>query len=749
MNFRDWLHLVSDGMYTSQSVCWRELIQNAVDACRMGATQKPEIHIQAEGHRLTVSDNGIGLTLEEQVEHYWKPHGSTKRHMTPADRLAQQVIGRFGIGAYSSFRVAQRVTLVSKSKHPGEKHPVGTSFAIDQPVTKGLDNLNIERKILSEKEANRLWSGAPHGAVVIIDFWEPVDPQQVHEWILKNCDRIAEPIFFNGEKVRYPDPGAPNLDEAETHTLPLAEENVPLTGLTARLAFSQEDNSVWLELLSLTGPIEGAGLCKGFVKLNLDPSAKREGLRIHKHGFPFATIDSPKSSTSLKKYECLPLEGTLDLPILEPSANRDGPDENGLAITAVVTSAVSRLIVSELATVGGEVLRNANPVHTFLWNICYDFKVPGEKVAGLEFLCDTLDNCTIQVINDTGEEDLVPLREIKNSSRDSPVFFVKKSDNAQTKTVAEHLARQGHCLVVKLSEPHYWNGWNQETYLKERCSAEALSHGAKIVREIEDEELGAWVEFRPIFARAIHQVMGDTISNIILSEIHPLETLILIPPDPSVIYLNFSNPKVAALPNERPVGSALNTIIRAWAYGPAGAERIEQELIKSGALSIVQEIRKLANVGPRFQPTQNDRFLKLPKGENVFSYAVRIPDVLCMDPAGAQSYFNANGDLHKDLAPDFQWVNDSFRLIAKGTSNWIVFSITTNFEISRDEKIHGQEPFPFRLKTFTDAFETLHSFVTFPDWLGEKFEAMILPEGSEASSPIRLEMSVLYKHGSD
>ena len=130
------LHLMVHSVYSDKSVFLRELIANAADACErlryeaiadpslLGDDAKPRITValDAENKTLAVEDNGIGMSREEMIEAL----GTIARSGTKAflERLeaAQKegegegnaLIGRFGVGFYSAFMVAERVDVISR-----------------------------------------------------------------------------------------------------------------------------------------------------------------------------------------------------------------------------------------------------------------------------------------------------------------------------------------------------------------------------------------------------------------------------------------------------------------------------------------------------------------------------------------------------------------------------------------------------------------------------------------------------------
>ncbi len=127
------LHLMVHSVYSDKDVFLRELISNAADACEklryeaisspalLGNDPKPRITllIDAENRRLTVEDNGIGMSRDEMIEAL----GTIARSGTKAfmDRIqaaqggeGAQLIGQFGVGFYSAFMVADRVDVISR-----------------------------------------------------------------------------------------------------------------------------------------------------------------------------------------------------------------------------------------------------------------------------------------------------------------------------------------------------------------------------------------------------------------------------------------------------------------------------------------------------------------------------------------------------------------------------------------------------------------------------------------------------------
>ncbi len=137
------LHLMVHSVYSDKSVFLRELIANAADACErlryeaisnpalLGDDVKPRITVilDAEGKRLSIEDNGIGMSRDEMIEALGTIARSGTKAFLEKIEAAQSgesnkdgdkagevspLIGRFGVGFYSAFMVAERVEVLSR-----------------------------------------------------------------------------------------------------------------------------------------------------------------------------------------------------------------------------------------------------------------------------------------------------------------------------------------------------------------------------------------------------------------------------------------------------------------------------------------------------------------------------------------------------------------------------------------------------------------------------------------------------------
>src|ERR1051325_5196431 len=128
------LDLMINSLYTQKEIFLRELISNASDALDrlrfealtrpelIGSVEKLEIRLEVdrEARTLTIHDNGIGMSREEVINNIGTIAKSGTRELREqlregaSSETLDQMIGQFGVGFYSAFMVADRITLVTR-----------------------------------------------------------------------------------------------------------------------------------------------------------------------------------------------------------------------------------------------------------------------------------------------------------------------------------------------------------------------------------------------------------------------------------------------------------------------------------------------------------------------------------------------------------------------------------------------------------------------------------------------------------
>ena len=198
------LHLVTHSLYSNPEIFVRELISNASDACdklRFEALDKPALYEDApnlevrvsfdrDAKTLTIADNGIGMSAQEAIEHLGTiAKSGTKDFMgrlTGDQKADAQLIGQFGVGFYSGFIVADKITV--ESRRAGLPASEGVRW-----VSTGTGDFQVEQ---IDRPAR--------GTSVILHLKADAD-EYLNAWKLKSViakysDHISLPILMEKEE---------------------------------------------------------------------------------------------------------------------------------------------------------------------------------------------------------------------------------------------------------------------------------------------------------------------------------------------------------------------------------------------------------------------------------------------------------------------------------------------------------------------------------------------------------------------
>ncbi|WP_133493017.1 molecular chaperone HtpG [Alcanivorax sp. 24] len=156
------LHLMIHSLYSNREIFLRELVSNASDACdklRFAALDHPEwleedpepaidLAVDADTGTLTISDNGIGMNREEVVENLGTiARSGTEKFLaslTGDQKKDAQLIGQFGVGFYSAFIVADKVTV--ESRRAGDSAEQGVRWESDGQGEFSVETLTVPRR---------------------------------------------------------------------------------------------------------------------------------------------------------------------------------------------------------------------------------------------------------------------------------------------------------------------------------------------------------------------------------------------------------------------------------------------------------------------------------------------------------------------------------------------------------------------------------------------------------------------------
>ena len=211
------LHLVTHSLYSNQEIFLRELISNASDACdklRFEALNNtalyedaPELQVRLSFDKaaktLTITDNGIGMTAQEAIDHLGTiAKSGTKDFMSKLSgdqKSDAQLIGQFGVGFYSGFIVAEKITV--ETRRAGAAAAEGVRW-----ISGGTGDFEVETITRAER-----------GTSVILHLREEA-LEYANSWKLKEIvgkysDHISLPILMEKEEWKDGELIEPNNEE--------------------------------------------------------------------------------------------------------------------------------------------------------------------------------------------------------------------------------------------------------------------------------------------------------------------------------------------------------------------------------------------------------------------------------------------------------------------------------------------------------------------------------------------------------
>jgi len=198
------LHLMIHSLYSNREIFLRELISNASDACdklRFESLKAPEliegdsassiqISFDKDQGTLTISDNGIGMTREDAIEHLGTiaKSGTAQfiESLSGDQKKDSQLIGQFGVGFYSSFIVADKVMV--ESRRAGTAEEAGVRW-----ISEGESDFSVE----TISKADR---GTSITLYLKEDAKDFADQWRLESIIKKYSDHIAVPVSLLKEK---------------------------------------------------------------------------------------------------------------------------------------------------------------------------------------------------------------------------------------------------------------------------------------------------------------------------------------------------------------------------------------------------------------------------------------------------------------------------------------------------------------------------------------------------------------------
>lgn len=198
-------------LYSDHDIFLREMVSNAVDATQKLKTLAAtgdfngelgdltvRITLDEKAGTLTISDRGIGMTAEE-IEKYINQiaFSGVNDFLEKYQDKAEAIIGHFGLGFYSSFMVAKKVEIITKSYREGSK---AVKWSCD-----GSPEYTLE-------DADKADRGSDIVLYIDDDCKEFLQESKIEELLNKYCKFMAVPVAF-GKKTEWKDGKSVETDE--------------------------------------------------------------------------------------------------------------------------------------------------------------------------------------------------------------------------------------------------------------------------------------------------------------------------------------------------------------------------------------------------------------------------------------------------------------------------------------------------------------------------------------------------------
>ncbi len=215
------LHLMIHSLYSNKEIFLRELISNASDACdklRFEALTdaalyeddtelKIRIAYDKAARTITIGDNGIGMNRQEVIDHIGTIARSGTRaffeQLSGDQQKDAKLIGQFGVGFYSAFIVADKVTLSTRRAGLGAEHGVRWE-------SKGEGEYSLET-VEKPGRGTEIVLHLRSGEDEFLDAW------RLRAVITKYSDHIQLPVILTVHKPAEGEDGAETLEDEQVN----------------------------------------------------------------------------------------------------------------------------------------------------------------------------------------------------------------------------------------------------------------------------------------------------------------------------------------------------------------------------------------------------------------------------------------------------------------------------------------------------------------------------------------------------
>ncbi|HRR97289.1 MAG TPA: molecular chaperone HtpG [Candidatus Syntrophosphaera sp.] len=333
--------IIKQWLYSEHDIFLRELISNAVDAINKRKYADPEfkeedmkieVKLDTKKNAIEVSDTGIGMTAEE-IKKYINQiaFSGAEEFVSKFKDVQNSIIGHFGLGFYSTFMVAKKVTIDSLSYLPDS---VPAYWECDGSTDYIM------------KEGKRKTVGTTVTVYLNEDSLIYADEGKIQEILEKYCNFTPWPIMFKGKQV--------NMKEALWNRRPQEITEEEYKEFYKKLFHDWEDPVFWIHL-NVDFPFNLKGILY-FPKLRNEPDFFKGEVKLYCNNVFVAD-----NLEELIPEFLLLLKGGIDIPDIPLNVSR-----SFLQNDAQVQK-ISRYIVKKVADRFNEIFKEDRKKYEELW----------------------------------------------------------------------------------------------------------------------------------------------------------------------------------------------------------------------------------------------------------------------------------------------------------------------------------------------------------------------------------------------
>ena len=426
IEFDSILRIISKQVYDTPFAFIRENVQNAVDAVRIRAHRENvpfgdsryRIDIVAESQKITVQDNGIGMSSDDLRSLFWTIGASGKR---TAEALAAGCVGTFGIGGFANFGICETLEVISQTTSADQ----GTLTRLSQEDIRSagstIPQVTMEPSLIA----------APGGTVVIGRLREAADLEQLQSYLVDFVRFVPVAVYFNDKKV----------SQTRFADIESRENYVGISGgvrewrdgdltITGRL-FEDRGHALVADIdsLHIAGESANFGGLLRFENGTID---------VFKHGFKLCATHVGAA---------IGVSGRLDCDRFVPTAGRDSLDPETTSLLGRIVATLEKVAIEKILETPERIAQHTRIFQYVIRN----------------GLIDQLGNVMVRLA-DGSESTLGDIR-AKVEKGAVGVFY----GVAQNQALNQIMQARGHLVVLLSSDRHRQNAERQ--YLEQYCSA--------------------------------------------------------------------------------------------------------------------------------------------------------------------------------------------------------------------------------------------------------------------------------------